>query len=437
MPPVMTSVPGKIESDTTPPVLDRALLFIACPALVLLVLFLFSLVSAAGEKISDASLSFFPSLWMLGISTGLLSACIGLLCWRMASFRHDRNAHVREASMQRRTNYFEEMLHLTLNSIPNPIFISDRDGRVWFANTAAGLTDKETADLTGKTLEHIFPPEIAQLTQERIRRAESVKAPVITLDRRDEIVGGSSYFETYHIPLPETAELHNTVLVMEKDITSIILERERQEQIFQQLVDVMIALIDRRDPYAAGHSLRVGSVAASLAQHMELDDSAVEACRVAGSLMNLGKVMVPREVLIKVAPLMPDELKLIRKAILASADILSLISFEAPVIPTLRQVLERYDGTGAPEGRKGENILLTARIVALSNALVALVSPRAHRPGMSIDDAFKILEKDSGAAFDPRLVKELRQHLTEHPEVQDILSQPAPELKGAAADMQG
>jgi PAS domain S-box-containing protein len=431
----MTSVPGKVESNNMPtPILDRGLLFIACPALVLLVVFLFSSVGAAGHQISDAGLSFFPSLWMLGISTGLLTACIGLICWRMASFQHSRNAHIREAGMRRRTNYFEEMLHLTLNSIPNPIFISDGEGRVWFANTAAGLTGEETTNLEGKTLAHIFPPEIAQLTRERIRRAETAKAPVITLDRRDENTSGSNYFETYHIPLPETAELHNTVLVMEKDITSIVLERERQEQIFQQLIDVMIALIDRRDPYAAGHSLRVGSVAASLAQHMGLDDTAVEACRVAGSLMNLGKVMVPREILVKVAPLTPDELKLIRKAILASSDILSLISFEAPVVPTLRQVLERYDGTGAPEGRKGENILLTARIVSLSNALVALVSPRAHRPGMSIDDAFKILEKDSGAAFDPRLVKSLHQHLIDNPEVQDILSLPAPELRGAVIE---
>jgi HD-GYP domain-containing protein (c-di-GMP phosphodiesterase class II) len=207
-------------------------------------------------------------------------------------------------------------------------------------------------------------------------------------------------------------------------------ERERQEQTFRQLVDTLIAVVDRRDPYAAGHSIRVGMIAKAIAKQMELDEQSVEAAEIAGSLMNLGKIMVPRAILVKTTALDSDELMKVRKAILTSADILSLISFQIPVIPTLRQVLERYDGKGVPEGRRAENILVTARIVAVANSFIALVSPRAHRVGLDIDAALAILKKDVGTVFDPRAVESLTLYLESHPNVKQSLIEPPPELKG-------
>ena len=137
---------------------------------------------------------------------------------------------------------------------------------------------------------------------------------------------------------------------------------------------------------------------------MELSADLRETAEIAGLLMNFGKVLVPREILTKTTALSPEELKQVRESILTSADILSLIGFSLPVVPTLRQVQERYDGTGAPEGKKGEEILVTARIVAVANAFVAIFSPRAHRPSLDIRASVEMLMRDAGTAYDQRVV---------------------------------
>ena len=101
-----------------------------------------------------------------------------------------------------------------------------------------------------------------------------------------------------------------------------------------------------------------------------------------------------------------------RDSILTSADILSIINFSGPVVSTLRQVLERYDGTGAPQGLKGAETLITARIIAVANAFVAMVSPRAHRAHLNFTDSLERLQADSGTAFDGQVVTVLTNYVT-------------------------
>jgi PAS domain S-box-containing protein len=416
------------------PIFDRLMLYGICPVLLLVSLFLLGKSVFMTQAVAQGADSPISSMWLLIICGTLLMACVGISAWRMATFSSERTSKVREAGLQRRTRHFEDMLRMIVDNIPNVVFIADREGRIWFANRETVPNGKEAEEIVGKTLDRIFPVRIAHPMMERIRRAQKGQVPVITLDRRDDAGGITQYLETYHIPLPNTSDLHDTVLVTQKDITATIVERERMEQTLTQIVDALVAVIDRRDPFAAGHSLRVGMVSSNLARYLDLDDGTVEACRIAGALMNLGKIMVPRRILMKSTALDIEELKLVRKSILASADILSLISFQTPVIPTLRQVLERYDGKGVPEGRRGENIMISARIIAVANAFIALVSPRAHRGGLSVDEAMGILNKDNGAAFDPKLVKALADHLRDDPGMCEALMKPTPEVRGVIPD---
>lgn len=364
----------------------------------------------------------------------VLVICAAITAYHFASLHTQLKYQIREDGLKSRVHYNEELLKVITDNIPNSLFIADRDGHFWFANNEAGRQLKiDQEDLVGKTIDRVFLPRQASLLGDRIRRASNGGAPVITVDRHDDATG-PHYTQTYHIPLPDTADLSNLVMVTQKDISDVIVERERQDQTFRQLIDTLVAVVDRRDPYAAGHSLRVGMISEAIAHEMNLDEQSVEACRIAGSLMNLGKVLVPRSILIKSSALNADELRLVRKSILTSADILSLISFQVPVIPTMRQVLERYDGTGIPEGRKGENILETSRIIVVANAFVALVSPRAHREGLSIDNALNILKKDAGAIYDPKVVDVLSKYLKTNPEASQSLLSPPPELRSGITD---
>ena len=371
-------------------------------------------------------------LLILGVCALLMCACA--TAYGFAKY-HAALAHQnRESGLTRRARYQEDLLRVITDNIPNSLFIADREGHFWFANAEAGKQVKaDHLELVGKSIDRVFFPRQANLLNDRIKRANKSGAPVITVDRHDDATG-PHYMQTYHIPLPEMADLRNMVMVTQKDITDVIVERERQDQTFRQLIDTLVAVVDRRDPYAAGHSLRVGMIAEALAQEMGLDDQNVEACRIAGSLMNLGKVLVPRSILIKTTTLNADELRLVRKSILTSADILSLISFQVPVIPTLRQVLERMDGTGVPDGRKGDNILITARIVVLANAFVALVAPRAHRQGLSIENAMISLRADAGPIYDPKVVEVLATYLEKNPEASQSLVKPPAELRSGITD---
>src|SRR3546814_9838842 len=94
---------------------------------------------------------------------------------------------------------------------------------------------------------------------------------------------------------------------------------------------------------------------------MGLDSSLVEAAEVAGSLMNLGKITVPTEVLTKREKLTDEEMQMIRNSVFASADLIRNIEFDGPVEETLRPLQEQYDGSGGPKGLKGDEDLLTAR----------------------------------------------------------------------------
>lgn len=430
------AAPAKAPASP-PPMLVLLLAFGLAPLTLFGVGFaLWSIVDFVSKSAPTDTSAFYSHMAFLVVCIVTLAVVGAILGWRYALHLGTVNATNKTASLQRRARYYEDMLRLIADNIPNVLFVSDREGRFWFANREASrIARVDPSEIVGKTLDRVFSARSANLLLDRIRRAHAARVPVIIVDRHDDATG-PRYMETYHIPLPDTNDMQKTVLVTQKDITAVIVERERQEQTFRQLIDTLVAVVDRRDPYAAGHSLRVGMVSQGIAQQMQLDEQSVEACHVAGLLMNLGKILVPREILTKTTPLNEEELKMVRKAILNTADILSLISFQVPVIPTLRQILERYDGKGVPEGRKGENILLTARIVVVANSLIALVSPRAHRSGLPIDDAITILRKDIGTVFDGNVVDALDAYLKAHPDVQDALTKPPAEMRGVMMEQE-
>jgi HD-GYP domain-containing protein (c-di-GMP phosphodiesterase class II) len=101
----------------------------------------------------------------------------------------------------------------------------------------------------------------------------------------------------------------------------------------------------------------------------------------------------------------------IRDSLQTTADLLAGIEFDGPVVVALRELQEHFDGSGGPAGLKGEEIVLPARIVSVANAFVAMVSPRAYRPGVGFDQATETLLGQSGKVFDRRVVSALINYL--------------------------
>jgi response regulator RpfG family c-di-GMP phosphodiesterase len=209
-----------------------------------------------------------------------------------------------------------------------------------------------------------------------------------------------------HLPIPATALRPAGALVLLDDLTEVSAERDRRERILRQLVQTLMAVVDRRDPFSANHSARVAEVSRAIAEEMQLSRIEADTADIAASLINLGKVLVPRELLTKTDDLTEEEREILRQSVQSSADLLERVEFDGPVVRTIREAQERWDGSGQ-KGISGDDIVQGARIVAVANAFVGMVSARAYRDPLSFDQASGILQEGVDSAFDRRPVSAL------------------------------
>jgi len=147
-------------------------------------------------------------------------------------------------------------------------------------------------------------------------------------------------------------------------------------------------------------------VAGEIAREMGIEDAEVKTVEVAAKLAGVGSVFVPTSVLTKTTALTPQEQQLIEGAYRVSAELLKDVTFHGPVVETIGQAGEQWDGSG-PLGIEGEDILLPARIVAVAVAFVEVVSVNARRDARTFDQAAGLLLGDAGTRFDRRPVTAL------------------------------
>lgn len=349
------------------------------------------------------------AIWLvLGVLT--LGAGIGLI------WRHGASVRVEKALSQARgaaeeSRRISDFLEIVTDRQSAYIATVDADGRYTFANEqAAREAGVAKADMLGKTLPSVLgPADAAQLDQ--LNKRALVEGRVIS---EVLVVGEGESKRTLrsnHIPMDSQSPADAAVLMVQDDITALVKEREERERNMRALTDTLVEIIDRRDPYSARHSGRVSEVVEAIASEMDLPPTEIETVRMAGSLMNLGKILVPRELLTKTDPLSPEELEQIRGSILGSAELIEGIRFDGPVVDTIRQAQERWDGSGMPQGLAGEQIFLPARIVSVANAFVGMISPRAYRDAIDIDAAVSTLMSGTGKLYDRAVIAALTNFL--------------------------
>ena len=123
--------------------------------------------------------------------------------------------------------------------------------------------------------------------------------------------------------------------------------------------------------------------------------------------MNLGKTLIPEELLTREGELDETEMRLVRDSLQGGVDLLHGIEFDGPVVETLRQIQERWDGSGSPQGLACDDILVTAQIVSVANAFVAMTSARAWRGKTAAEDAVGKLMDEAGRAYPRKIVSAL------------------------------
>jgi PAS domain S-box-containing protein/putative nucleotidyltransferase with HDIG domain len=176
---------------------------------------------------------------------------------------------------------------------------------------------------------------------------------------------------------------------------------EQLKTAFMSTVEVATTLNEMRDPHTAGHERHVGEIAAALGTELGLDEQRIEGLRVAGFLHDIGKTTVPVEILSKPGKLSPIEYELIKGHPQAGYDVLKDVKFPWPVADIALQHHERMDGSGYPQGLKGDAILLEARIMAVADVMEAMSSYRPYRPRLGVDAVLGEIERGRGTAYDP------------------------------------
>jgi hypothetical protein len=202
----------------------------------------------------------------------------------------------------------------------------------------------------------------------------------------------------------EASLLSSVALILSTHLRNINLFLE-QEELLVAFVRSLVSTLDAKDSYTRGHSERVALVARRIARQMNLSPKDLETVHLSALLHDIGKIGVEDAILRKPGRLTDAELRKLRLHPVIGDDILSGLKNLRHIVPGVRHHHESFDGTGYPDGLRGEGIPLMARILAVADAYDAMGSNRPYRGGMPLSQVESVLTEGAGRQWDPAVVR--------------------------------
>jgi HD-GYP domain-containing protein (c-di-GMP phosphodiesterase class II) len=242
--------------------------------------------------------------------------------------------------------------------------------------------------------------------------AQRVRAVMCVPLRTTDDILGALYVDSLSAPGRFT-ETDLELLAAVGNQAGVALHRVRLmgelERLLIDTIRAIAATIDAKDGYTHRHSERVAGLARRLAHQIGLTDDEQHTAQLAALLHDVGKIAVPDSILNKPGRLTPEEFEEMKKHPLHGARILANIQSPSvtAVLPGVQYHHERWDGAGYPEGLRGEDIPLLARLLGVADFFDALTSARSYREAMSIDAAVDLVKQGAGTHFDPRIADAL------------------------------
>lgn len=193
------------------------------------------------------------------------------------------------------------------------------------------------------------------------------------------------------------------------EIKSIKFEQKKSQlqliQSFKGIAQAMGKMVEQRDPYTAGHAEGVSRLSVAIGQQMGMDEDKIEGLRVCGLLHDVGKISVPAEILTKPTMLTDLEFGMVKLHSRTGYEILKNINFPWPVATVTLQHHERLDGSGYPEGLKGEQIIKESRILSVADVVDAMTNHRPYRPARGLGAAINEIKKGRRVIYDHEVVE--------------------------------
>jgi len=196
-----------------------------------------------------------------------------------------------------------------------------------------------------------------------------------------------------------------TQLRAQRDLADVTQRLRRLEHRFHDLVRQWAQSIESKDAYTLGHCERVADYACAVATDMGFDETTLFWFRVGALLHDVGKIVVPVDILNKAGALTPDERAIMERHPTAGVELLRDVEFPWDMLPMVRGHHERWDGHGYPDGLAGDAIPLAARILCVADVYDALTSDRPYRKAYERDHALRLMASDRGRQFDPDILE--------------------------------
>ncbi|ATX80867.1 PAS domain S-box-containing protein/HDIG domain-containing protein [Mariprofundus aestuarium] len=327
-----------------------------------------------------------------------------------------RDIHIRESEVSLRAH--QEEIRLLLNSTAEAIYGVDTGGNCTMVNKSCidMLGYSSESELIGKNMHELIHHShkdgspLAAINCRIFQAFNNAKATHVD----DEVFwrkDGSNFPVSYWShPIYKKESVIGAVVTF-LDISEQVSSRsalKQSRELLQTALEGTIAAVaksvEARDPYTAGHQRRVADLASAIAGEMGLDANQVKGVFLSATIHDIGKIQMPADILSKPGKLSYPEFELIKAHSEAGYNILKDVKFPWPVADVAHQHHERIDGSGYPQGLKGDEICLEARIVAVADVVEAMSSHRPYRAGLGIDIALEEIRIHRGSSFDPVVV---------------------------------
>jgi len=311
-----------------------------------------------------------------------------------------------EQAAAEHAHFLEELLA----AIPVPIAYKGTDLRYLGGNQAfADMVHRPVDEIVGLTIFDVLPAELA-LQHDAIDRALLASPETAVEDEfeiEDEQSGRVLIVLAHKAVFRDISGKPAGIVAICFDVAGIrraerelAASAERLRHTLEGVVTALSTTAEMRDPYTAGHQRRVADLACAIAGELGWEPERIGILRVAALLHDIGKIVVPAEILVKPGALSEMEMEIIRQHAAAGAKAVGDIDFEGNVIEMVRHHHERLDGSGYPGGLHDEEIIPEVRVLAVADVVEAMISHRPYRPAHPLEVALAEIEGNAGRLYD-------------------------------------
>jgi putative nucleotidyltransferase with HDIG domain/PAS domain S-box-containing protein len=314
----------------------------------------------------------------------------------------------------------KNQLQTVMDSTPDWIAIKDHEHRYKLVNRGyASAVNLKPKDMVGKYDTDIHPAELCLGNPEKgikgfhdddnnVLKGHTIHDSYYHMTLPD---GTNHVLDMYKIPLKNTVGKVYGILIYSRDVTErykaseeLKLSYKKLQKTLTETVEAISTICEMRDPYTAGHQVRVTALACAIASEMGMSEKQVNDIRIGGILHDIGKIYVPAEILSKPGRLTETEFMIIKSHSQIGYDIVKKIEFPCSVADMILQHHERLDGSGYPGKLKGKEIIMEAKILAVADVVEAMSSHRPYRPALGIEKALEEIAKNKGVLYDEKVV---------------------------------